>query len=261
MPTFHQTTSFLKYKLFEIDAYSLHSPSLYSLYQDCFRAARKLPDDPEIESIRDRMKKDETLVDIIDFGAGSKISEKTTRSIGSIVKGGISQKKHSKLFVQLIKQFDCKNVVELGTSLGINALYLAKAAPDVQVSTFEGCESMSEIATYVTTQCDCTNIRIIRGNIDDTLPSYLGKTRDIDLIFIDANHTYGATLAYIDQIISKLSFRSIMILDDIYWSREMTKIWKDMKKRFPEATFVDIFQCGIIIFDKNMPSADLRFVY
>lgn len=207
------------------------------------------------------MQKDETLVDIVDFGAGSKISEKTTRSIQSIAGKGISSKKYSKLYIQFIRHFDCKNVVELGTSLGINTAYLARATEDVKVVTFEGCESISEIAHKVTSQCGCSNVRIIRGNINDTLPRFLRETGDIDLILIDANHTYTSTLAYMDQIISRLSLRAILIIDDIYWSKEMTRIWKDMKKRFPEAIFIDIYQCGIIIFDKKMPAADFRFAY
>jgi len=220
-----------------------------------------MPDDPEIEAIRSRFQRDEKVVEIVDFGAGSRISGKAMRTVRSIAHGGISPSKYSKLFTQFIRYFNCKNVVELGTALGINALYLARATPEVRVTSFEGCNTIADIAEQVIAQCGCANIQIIRGNVDDTLPSFLRNTRDIDLLYMDANHTYEATLAYMDQVISRLSFRAVLIIGDIYWSKEMTRVWKDMKKRFPRAVCIDIYQCGIIIFDKNMPAADLRFAY
>ena len=218
-------------------------------------------DDPEIEAIRSRFRRDEKVVEIVDFGAGSKISGKMTRTVRSVAHGGISSSKYSKLFTRFIRHFNCKNVVELGTSLGTNALYLARATPEVHVTSFEGCESIADLAEQAVAQCGCTNLQIVRGNVDDTLPSYLRNAQDIDLLYMDANHTYEATLAYLDQVISRLSFRAVLIIDDIYWSREMTRVWKDMKKRFPGAACLDIYQCGIIIFDKNMPATDLRFAY
>ena len=87
-----------------------------------------MPCDEDIEALRMMFQQDDTLVDIVDYGAGSKLTGKTNRTIRSVANGGISTSKYSKLFQQLIRYFNCKNIVELGTSLGINTLYLARAA-------------------------------------------------------------------------------------------------------------------------------------
>ena len=220
-----------------------------------------MPDDKDIEERRIKFKHDTTLVDILDYGAGSQISGKMTRTVRSIAKGGISTSKKSKLFGQLTRYYNCKKVVELGTSLGLNTLYLAKATPDVKVWTFEGCLSLADIARKVFDESGCVNIKIIKGNLYDTLPAYLTEAGEIDLVFIDANHTYQATMNYFAQIVPKLSDTSIVIIDDIYWSKEMTKAWMDIKRRFPEATFLDIYHCGIILFHKNLSPAALRLIY
>ena len=220
-----------------------------------------MPPDPEIEKLRKRFKKDDSMIDIVDFGSGSQIDNKLKRSIRSIAGRGISRLKYSKLFVQLTRHFGFKNIVELGTSLGINTLYLARAGSDVKVSTFEGNDSLADIAQNAFHDFGCQNIHLIRGNIDDTFPSHLRNTRDIDLIFMDANHTYEATFSYFDQVISRFSFRALTIIDDIYRDRSMTKVWKDIKKRFPKATYIDLYQCGIILFDKNSPALDIRLAY
>lgn len=261
MPNFYKTVSYLGHKLYEINSHSLHSPSLYKLYEDCFKAAKKIPADPDIENLRKQFKKDESMVDIVDFGSGSQYDNNLKRSIRSIARRGISRLKYSKLFVQLTRHYGFKNILELGTSLGINTLYLARSNDEVQVSTFEGNMYLADIAERAFNDLRCNNIHLIRGNIDDTLPNHLRNTTDIDLIFMDANHTYEATFSYFDQVISRLSFQSLLIIDDIYRDRTMTKAWKDIKKRFPKATYIDIYQCGIIIFDKNSPAMDIRLAF
>ena len=261
MPTFYQIISFLKHKLFEINDYSLHSPGLFKLYQECIRAAERNPDDPQIEEIRMRFIHDRSLISTLNIGAGSKLSSKTTRSIRSIARGGITTSKYSRLFQQLIRYFDSKKIVELGASLGINTLYLASSAPDVKVWTFEGCPATAEIAGRVFTDLGFSNIVMIHGNIAETLPDFLYEVTEIDFVFIDASHTYQATLEYFNQFMPNLSEKAVVILDDIYWSKEMTKAWQDIIQGHPEITSIDIYQCGILIFDRSFQATGLKLAY
>ena len=84
---------------------------------------------------------------------------------------------------------------------------------------------------------------------------------DIDFAFIDANHTYESTLSYFNAIKSKLSDNAIVIIDDIYWSREMAKVWKDITFYIDEGACIDIYKCGIIIFDRKVNPQRLRFEF
>jgi predicted O-methyltransferase YrrM len=220
-----------------------------------------MSDDADVEDLRNKFKRDNMKIDILDFGAGSKISEKRIRTVRSIANGGITPSKYSKLFVQLIKYFNSKNVIELGTSLGVNTIYLAKSAKDVKISTFEGCTSIAAIACQAFHHLDCNNIDLIQGNISDTLQLHVKNTASIDLVFFDAYHTRKSTLAYLELVAGKLSNKAVLIVDDIYWSKDMTRAWVEMIRRFPDATCIDIYQCGIIIIDKNLPAGKVRFVY
>lgn len=261
MPTFYQITSYIKHKLLEIDEHSLHSPSLYKLYQNCFKRAKEIPSNKGIENIRFGFRNNERSIKITDFGAGSKISTENYRTIRSIAKGGITTSKYSKLFQELIRNFGCCNIVEFGTSLGINTMYLASSNPDARIWTFEGCIPIAEIAEQTFSDLKYTNIKVIKGNIDHTLPRFLLKSEDIDFVFIDANHTYISTLSYFTQVRPKLTDRSIVIIDDIYWSKEMTKAWNDISHQTPEAACIDIHKCGIIIFDRNMRPEKVKFEF
>jgi len=261
VPTFYQITSYIKHKLHEIDEHSLHSPSLFKLYQDCFNRAKEIPEDKGIENIRTRFRSDERSINITDFGAGSKISAENSRTLQSIARGGITTSKYSRLFQELIRNFGCRNIIEFGTSLGINTMYLASSNPDARIWTFEGCMPIAEIAEQTFNDLKYTNIEVIKGNIDHTLSRFLHNSEDIDFVFIDANHTYISTLSYFKQVRPKLSDRSIVIIDDIYWSKEMTRVWNDISYQTPEAACIDIHKCGIIIFDRKMSPDRVKFEF
>ena len=220
-----------------------------------------MSDNTRIEALREKLNRDNTLIDIKNYGAGSKLTGKTIRAIHSIANGGITTTKYSKLFQQLIRYFNCKNIVELGTSLGINTLYFATSTPEVRVSTFEGCTSTADIAERIFIEFGARNIEIIRGNIDDTLPSFITDDREIDFVFIDANHTYQSTLGYMNLVMPNLSKNAIVIIDDIYWSKDMTSAWKKIKNHFPGIARIDIYQCGILIFDNTIPAEELRIAF
>jgi predicted O-methyltransferase YrrM len=234
---------------------------MFRLYQDCFKKAREAPEDKLIEKFRKKFRCDTTTVDITDFGAGSKISVKNSRTVKSITKGGISTAKYSRLFQELIRYFNCRTIIEFGTSLGINTMYLAASMPDIKVFTFEGCIPIAEIAEKAFRDSRFENIEVLKGNIDSTLPQFLLTAGKVDFAFIDANHTYKSTLRYFNQLLSKLSDRAVVIIDDIYWSMEMARAWQEISMHNKDAACIDIYKCGIIMFDKNLNPQSLRFEF
>ncbi len=220
-----------------------------------------VPADRPIEEYRQKFINDTRSVNITDFGAGSKISVKESRTLRSIARGGISISKYSRLFQELIRYFKCRTIIELGTSLGINTLYLATSGSDVKVWTFEGCLPVAKIAEKAFMDLGQENIEVLKGNIDSTLPRFLPGSADIDFAFIDANHTYRSTLNYFNQLKPKLSDHAVVIIDDIYWSKEMSKAWSDISSQFPDAACIDIYKCGILIFDRKVSPQRLRFEF
>ena len=52
-------------------------------------------------------------------------------------------------YCQISAEFGRPFIIELGTSFGISAMYLAAAIPDTTVYTMEGCPAVSEIAKRI----------------------------------------------------------------------------------------------------------------
>lgn len=247
--------------MLEIDEHSIHSPFVFDLYVNAIKNAIKIPDDPAIENLRKKYQKDKKFFQTNDLGAGSLVQKNNRKRISDIARHGITKLKYSKLLVSLINYFQCEHILELGTSLGLNTLYLAKGKYVKRLKTFEGDQQLVHMALKNFRSSPGNKIDLIKGNISDTLYQYLGQNDDIDFVYMDANHTYDATLTYTQLIAPKLSTLAVLVIDDIYWSAEMAKAWKKICESFATKLCLDIFQFGIVIFKKNGPEGYYRLAY
>jgi len=210
-----------------------------------------------IEKIRSKLKKDKRRLTVIDFGTGSKteilVSEIATRSVKS--------NKYGQLLYRLSDYIQARNILELGTSVGLTTSYLAAPSSVSRVVSLEGSQQIADVAIENFKLLVLKNIQIIIGNIDQTLTGVLDEFDHLDLIFIDANHTSQAVLNYFDQAITKINSGSIMVIDDIYWSADMEKAWKIIKDHPLVMTTIDLFELGIVFFNSDLNKKHYKMRY
>jgi predicted O-methyltransferase YrrM len=250
---FFQLKSFITYWLDAVDAHSLHSPFLYNLYTNVIHSKSKENDErfKLIEQIRNTLLKDKRVIQVSDFGSGSHVLKNSSRQIRDIARTGLSPAKYSNIYAQLVSYFKCKTIFDLGTSFGINTLYLAVWNKN-KVTTFEGSTEVAAIAQQSFEKINAKNIRIVQGNLDTTLLPEIQLTETIDLVFMDANHRYEPTLRYFECLIQKMSNQGIIILDDIHYSPEMERAWNDLKKHARVRASADLYRSGILFFDPSL---------
>jgi predicted O-methyltransferase YrrM len=201
----------------------------------------------DLELLRERLSRNEKTLHIEEMGAGSKNSVSNTRTVKSISNGGLTSPKYSALLYRLIKHFHMREIIELGTSLGVNTLYLAKYEA-TKVTTFEGSPEIANFAQSIFDQQHADNIKIIEGNIDRTLSSFLDGSIRPDLVYLDANHRHEATMRYFNTILHNKHDETIVVIDDIKWSKSMQKAWKEIILH-PEVTMsIDLNKFGIVFF-------------
>ncbi|HEX8547054.1 MAG TPA: class I SAM-dependent methyltransferase, partial [Cytophagaceae bacterium] len=80
----------------------------------------------------------------------------------------------------------------------------------------------------------------------------------LDMVFFDANHKYDPTLNYFNLCLQKVHEESIFIFDDIYWSKEMTKAWKEIIAHPSVILSIDLFHFGLVFFRKNQPKQHFK---
>lgn len=245
---FRTVFSFINYWLKAVDKHSLQSPFSFEFYQKIIASKISSHVFFEIEELRQKLRHDPRSIEIKDYGAGSKVHDSKRRKVSEIIRSGISSPRFSQMLFRIALTYQPRNIVEFGTSLGINTLYLAKASNQNKVTTFEGCPQLTAIAKENFTHFQQNNIELIEGDLDHTLPAYLATADQVDLVFFDANHQLEATLRYFNQCLDKVHRDSIFVFDDIHWSAGMEKAWSKIKSEPKVSLSFDLFQAGIIFF-------------
>jgi precorrin-6B methylase 2 len=247
--TLFHAKAYLNYWLDAVDEHSMHSPFLFDLYNNVIN--KEAQPILEIENLRSKLLKDDRMIEVADLGAGSKFFKGNNRKISEIAQVSLSSYPFSALYSRLAGYLQAKTIVELGTCFGINTLYLAKQ-PQSKVYTFEGSDSVADIAELSFEFMSARNIQLIRGNLDKTLYSWMSQIPKIDLAFMDANHRYEPTLRYFKTLLAKAHHKSIFVLDDIHHSAEMEKAWNEIRNHELVYLSADLFRCGLLFFDPSL---------
>lgn len=93
-----------------------------------------------------------------------------------------------KLLVFLIKSTKAKKVLELGTSNGYSAIWMAHALKGTSghITTIEGHDRMAEEAQKNLNEAGVDNVELIKGKIETVLPELISQKKKYDLIFQDS---------------------------------------------------------------------------
>lgn len=228
--------------------HGVHSPFVFDFVTEVMNDSRHFYAYDFIEQCRQDVLKDNTVLTIKDFGAGSTSAKSNERKVKDIAKSALKPKKFGQLMFRIVNHFRAGTIVELGSSLGITTAYLASGNINGDVYTFEGAKQVADIAKQHFDDLLLKNIKIIQGNFDDMLESQLDKISTVDLAFVDGNHRREPTIRYFEQLLKKRNNFSVFIFDDIHWSKEMEEAWKYIQQNAAVKLTIDLFFIGIVFF-------------
>jgi hypothetical protein len=225
-----------------------HSPFIFHFINKILNDKKHYPAYDKVESLRSRLLKDGTILMIEDYGAGSSVSKTNKRTVASIAKNAAKPKKFGQLLFRMVKEYQPKTILELGTSLGITTSYLSLARPEANIITMEGAGEVAAKASRNFKESGSGNVTIEQGDFDKSLSSVINGLSSVDFVFIDGNHRQVPTEKYFCQLLSKSDSDSIFIFDDIHWSKEMEAAWETIKNHPLVRCTADLFFIGIVFF-------------
>ena len=229
----------------------------------------------EIERCREKMLRDERELEFVDYGSGKLKGENgklkgangERRRVCDIARRSLAKRKYAQMLSRLVNwlgashrlengsgtayglEFRGLTIVELGTSLGVTTAYMAAMDSRNRVVTFEGCEAVANIAKENWKALNINNIECRIGKID--VEQLARDIEHLDVAFIDANHTYEGTCKYFDVLAGKVREKSVIVVDDIHYSEEMEKAWKAICADERVTSTIDLYQMGLVFFDKH----------
>jgi predicted O-methyltransferase YrrM len=231
--------------------HGIHSPFVFDLIKNVLNDRRRFYAYEQVEKLRDQLLQNDDPIGVEDFGAGSVVNNSGKRKIGDIARYAAKPVKWGQLLFRIVNYYQPKNIIDIGTSLGITTAYLASANAAATVITLEGAAPVAELAVKNFYQLGLTNIKLVMGNFDETLPAVIGQQSTTGFVFFDGNHKKEATLRYFETCLSKTGNDSIFVFDDIHWSSEMEAAWKIIKQHPSVKLSIDLFFIGIIFFRKE----------
>jgi predicted O-methyltransferase YrrM len=240
---------YLKYLFLSKSKYGIHSPFVYQLFENVFEKGNEIPTIFKfIENHRSELLKNDQFIEINDFGTGKSVRKS---KIASIAASSLMPKKNSQLIYRLIKFFKPKNILELGTSLGVTTLYMSSAKPDSRIISIEGSPEIAKIANSSFIKFNFKNIELVQANFDEILQEKLIEIEVVDLVVFDGNHTKLATLKYFELCLKFCNNETIFIFDDIRWSQEMKEAWLEIINHKSCIVTLDLFFLGIVFFRRQ----------
>ena len=247
--------NYVKYFFKANNRHDIHSPFLFNLVNAVLYDKSPYPTFGKIEKLRKRLKNDSTPVTLTDFGAGSIVGaiNKTKKSTVKVIAGSAAKPgKYAQLLFRLAAYLQPRQMIELGTSLGISACYQAAAVPDAKLITCEGSDVLAGIARQNFNELNLNNIEVVTGNFDETLPLVLSKMNSVDWVFFDGNHRKEPTISYFKLALEKINNNTVFIFDDINWSSQMQEAWQEIKQNDKVVVTIDIFMMGIVLFNTDL---------
>ena len=245
----YQLFEYLKFILNSTNEHGVHSPFIFDLVTKCFYDSKKYDGYNILKLYRKQLYKNNSIINVKDFGAGSRVFKSNARKISLVAKNAGITKKRARLLFRLSKYLKPSTVLELGTSLGMATSALSLGNPEGSIITIEGCPETTSIAKKQFEEFNLKNINLIINNFDDELKNFQNKK--FNLIYIDGNHQKEATLSYFKSLLKTINNDSLIILDDIHWSKGMTEAWEIIKQNEKVTVSIDTFFWGFVFFRKE----------
>ena len=228
---------------------SIHSPFVFEFYREVVDFPYSFSIYEKMEEARMRLLGDPSILSYEDPGAEKRL---VRRSVGSLAAGSLMPFEKASLLFRLVRWLKPERMIELGTCLGLTSAYLKEGAGDSsQLYSFEAVPDLAERAEELWQNLGISGIGLVQGKIEETLPQFLTSKGQAcwDFALVDANHRYRATIDAFHLLNeNRAGQRACLVFDDIYWSREMAKAWKEICLHPQVSVSVDLFHLGILFF-------------
>ena len=234
------------------NGHGIHSPFVFKVISGFFRNKTDLEVVKCIKKLRLEMRNDRRVINVNDLGAGSITGNSYSRKVSDIARCASIPDKYGLILDRMASDFGYPYAIELGTSLGISTLYMALSSPSLEVHTIEGCPEVAGIADENFRKTGVSNVKLHIGSFDEILPNLIKEKQSPGIVFIDGNHRKEPLNSYFKLVADNAKNNTVVVIDDIYLSREMNEAWEDIKKHPKVSVTIDLHRMGIVFFRKGI---------
>lgn len=153
--------------------------------------------------------------------------------------------KYNKLSFRLVNYFNAKKILEIGSGSGINTLYLTAPAKDISCMCIETDKNKISEAKEIHRGWG-REIQITDKNI------LVDIKEKQDCIFIDLNDLQSIEKSFISQLSPLCHQGTFIVVKGIRTNKRSCTLWKSISKMDERTAMLDLFNIGIVFFNKNL---------
>lgn len=229
--------------------HGVHSPFVFEFITTVLNGPAPVGAFNKVEALRKKLKQDNSMLEILDLGAGSALNASRQRSVADLARHAAKPAKYGQLLYRLVRHYQPATILEMGTSLGISTAYLAMANTKAKLITLEGAPEVARQAIRNFESLGIGNqVQLREGEFTTSLPAALQELTPLEFAFVDGNHREAPTLAYFHTLLPVMAPVSIIVFDDIHWSKGMEAAWEQIRRSEQVLLSVDLFFVGLLFF-------------
>ena len=173
-------------------------------------------------------------------------------SIHEIMKKIAIKPKNGALLLRMTNYFKPRNILQVGEAVGFSTLYLSSYSSDVQVLVLEEHAGRAALCRAVFEKHKANNIQLQEGPYYETLPVALADREQVDFVYLDFLNSTELNTYVIDQCLSHLHDQSVLVVSGIKTTKEKKEFWKHLCFRPEVSVTVDVYEFGIVFFNKKL---------
>jgi predicted O-methyltransferase YrrM len=242
----HRLRQFLSFYSRAATLYQVHSPFVFNLTREVLEDRRSYYAFDAVEGLRRELLRSGETVLHTDWGTGGGAAPGQARrtTVGRLVRRAASSPEQGRRLFRLAQALEAGRILEIGTSLGIGALYLASACRGGRMIGLEGCPDCAERARRHALRLDLPHLEVRDGEFDQTLLPALRELRP-DLVFLDGNHRREATERYFLACLPFAHDRTAFVFDDVHASAGMSAAWRAVQDHPRVTLTIDWFGLSV----------------
>ena len=181
----------------------------------------------------------------------------TTRmSVGRATARYGIRKSHGQLLFRLANYFKPKQIVQVGTGMGLSTLYLTGYSAHVQCISLEEDPARAEWARWCLERMGKRHVRVERGDYESLLPKALAQFETVDFLFFNAPERATELYGMFEKCVGHIQPDTVLVVEGLRASRAMQDFWERVKAHPATVLTFDLYHVGLVFFNKKMYRKD-----
>ena len=149
------------------------------------------------------------------------------------------------MIYRLANYFSANQIIELGTSMGVDTAYLMKAVPQAKIIVVDHHDDTVAITSKNLINSSAQSVQVLRRDQNHLLPIVNTEPQSLDFLLMNRSCRKEVSIKYLNQCLPLLKETSVVVVDAIYRDEEMKICWQQIKAHSQITVTIDLFQLGL----------------